>query len=136
MEPKMNFKNPKWISTSVCEAFVGKPFQFHRPQENQSQPLLQQGDGSTGDCSDSSDVAALVQQINRLKIANDALTVERDALNVELMNLKASQTADETQDPGPLAPEPTMTDEAARKRLERMCKKKTDGTLSHQSLSD
>lgn len=95
---------------------------------------------STGDCPDSSDVATLVAQIKQLKIANetltyerDALNVQKDALNVELMNLKAAQSGGGTEEtPEDLVQEPAMSDEAARKRLERICKKKTDGTLSYK----
>lgn len=113
-------------------------------QENQSQPLLtptsptpepeaSHGSG-TGDCPDMSpeEIQQLIEEVKKLRIDNNSLTQERDRLNVELLNMKAAETGGLEETPQEPNDAPNVSDEAARKRLQRLCQRKTDGSLRYQ----
>ena len=61
-----------------------------------------------------------------LKDANKALEIEVNSLAMELHNMRISQDADNEKPP---EPEHELSEEAARKRLERICKRNTQGRL-------
>lgn len=106
-------------------------------QDEQSQPLFPQlgdpaiGNASTGDCPETSahDVQALLGQIASLKLENTRLHQQNADLNAELNNIRVSQESEDPEVPLPEDPE-APSEEALRKRLERMCKRRTDGNLS------
>ncbi len=71
---------------------------------------------------------SLKAQVEKLKAEKLQLEGRNHSLEVELSNLKALQSGDqnETQGPG----EEPLSEEAQRKRLERICKRKVDGIFS------
>lgn len=88
----------------------------------------------TGGCPDReeqllNEIRDLKLQMAKLSHANNVLTRERDDLNIELQNLKASENFEpknkDDEDELPLPP--GISAEAARKRLFRACKRATDG---------
>lgn len=75
---------------------------------------------------------ALERENQQLKAENTKVQNENAQLSAELHNFRISQL--ETQDPtapqDPLAPQDVvLSDEAARKRLERFCKRNSQGNL-------
>lgn len=73
-----------------------------------------------------SKLAKLLQQrVSELEHENETLRAENVSLNAENSNMKASLDAD----PKPEASEAGLTDEALRKRLERVCKRNRQGRL-------
>jgi cell division protein FtsB len=80
-------------------------------------------------------IRQLTSQVVTLTKRNDVLTQERDTLNVEIQNLKASESFqpkvpnDDGADDDDLPLPPGISGEAARKRLFRACKKAADGWL-------
>ena len=82
---------------------------------------------------------ALAAELRKLKIdntklvsANQALEAENQSIKLELQNIKAVMEPDEEMHGGG----EQLSDEAARKRLERMCKRNKKGTLAcKKSLS-
>lgn len=56
---------------------------------------------------------------------------ENTSLKTELLNLGCTQEGPEVPPKPDGEPEDTLSDEAARKRLERICKRKGDGILSY-----
>ena len=80
-------------------------------------------------------IRQLTSQVVTLRKHNDVLTQERDTLNIEIQNLKASESFqpkardDGADDDDDLPLPPGISGEAARKRLFRACKKAADGWL-------
>lgn len=93
-------------------------------------------DGDTGGGPDDESkllakIHQLTNQLSKLRAENANLQSERDQLSAEIANMKLG----ETFEPAPENPEgeepAAVSDEAARKRLWRLCKRGADGTLSH-----
>jgi regulator of replication initiation timing len=89
--------------------------------------------GDTGECPDreralTTQIADLQQKLARLTLENARLTQERDNLNVELLNVKASQEG--PTDPNDPDENQDISSDAARKRLFRMMKRGADGQLA------
>ena len=110
----------------------------HPPQlqENQSQPIFPaagetQGSG-TGDCPDSSDlIQELTERLRQLQIENGELKRENSGLKTDLLNQRCTQEGGEDEPNDNAELEERLSEEAARKRLERICKKRADGILSY-----
>ena len=70
-------------------------------------------------------VKRMRERMEALTLENRELAQENAAMRAELENRKVLQTGEPDQQ------EPEgVTDEAARKRLERICKRRADGFLS------
>ena len=82
--------------------------------------------GATGDCPEEDAlVKRMRERMEALTLENRELAQENAAMRAELENRKVLQTGEPDQQ------EPEgVTDEAARKRLERICKRRADGFLS------
>mmetsp|Transcript_39505 Transcript_39505/g.85259 ORF Transcript_39505/g.85259 Transcript_39505/m.85259 type:complete len:531 (+) Transcript_39505:45-1637(+) len=82
--------------------------------------------GATGDCPEEDAlVKRMRERMEALTLENRELAQENAAMRAELENRKVLQTGEPDQQ------EPEgVTDEAARKRLERICKRRADGTLT------
>ena len=78
-------------------------------------------------------ICDLQKQIQNLKKENHALQNEKDNLSCEVANMKASQESPDFELPDPskdgVDTSGAISDEAARKRLWRLCKKGADGIL-------
>lgn len=68
----------------------------------------------------------LENKVNTLEQEKVALQQERDNLSVEVMNSRAGNEAEVEGDT------PGVSADAARKRLHRVCKRATDGSLGQQ----
>lgn len=66
-----------------------------------------------------------------MQLENVELMKENTSLKTELLNLGCTQEGPEVPPKPDGEPEDTLSDEAARKRLERICKRKGDGILSY-----
>ena len=89
--------------------------------------------GQTGQCpdpDDTSEIEKLRKEVERLTLENETLSNQNGDLSMEIQNLKALSSGGGDQDPEDVPNELGLTDEAQRKRLERICKKKSDGILS------
>lgn len=81
---------------------------------------------ATGGYPDASDIECLQREVARLRKENFDLTARNLEMDVELSNLRAlAHGGGDGDDEEPAA----LSDEAQRKRLERVCKRKSDGTL-------
>lgn len=92
------------------------------PQE----PIFSANSSGTGEVPDDP-----WQQLATLKLENEKLKQENATLNAELNNYKIGQEVEGNLGGEPPAPEPEISDEALRKRLERICKKNSQGKLGH-----
>ena len=116
--------NTEWICWWLRSCFVTYSSLWFSQE-----PILEASHfGDTGQCPD--DPWAWLQALER---ENDMLKQEREALEMELRNLKIAQDSGDTPhiQEGQQAndmDEP-LSEEAARKRLERICKKNTQGHL-------
>ena len=83
--------------------------------------------GATGDCPDEDAlVKHLRERMEKLILENQQLAQENAIMKAEIENNKALQVGGVDQQ----EPTDVVTDEAARKRLERICKRRADGFLS------
>lgn len=86
--------------------------------------------GQTGQCPDDTlEIEKLRKEVERLTLENQTLSSQNGEMVLEIQNLKALSTGGGDDED---TPELGLTDEAQRKRLERICKKKTDGILSSE----
>lgn len=101
------------------------------PQESQEPAAASEAPvhAGTGQCpGDGLEVESLRAQIEKLKVENSQLVGRNHRLEIELSNLKALQSPNENEIPQ--QGDEAISDEAQRKRLERICKRKADGTFS------
>lgn len=87
--------------------------------------------GQTGQCPDDTlEIEKLRKEVERLTLENESLSSQNGEMILEIQNLKALSTGggELEEDPHEIG----LTDEAQRKRLERICKKKSDGILSSE----
>lgn len=86
--------------------------------------------GATGDCPEDALVKRLRERMEKLIVENRELAQENAAMRAELENRKILQNGEGDQQ------EPEfVSEEAARKRLERICKRRADGFLSFASIN-
>lgn len=81
---------------------------------------------ATGGYPDASDIECLQREVARLRKENSDLTSRNLEMDIELSNLRALAHGGGAVDDEELV---GLSDEAQRKRLERVCKRKSDGTL-------
>ena len=73
----------------------------------------------------------LTERLRKLQLENVELVKENAGLKTELLNLRCTQEGGEADaNPGDDTEE-RLSEEAARKRLERICKRKGDGIFSY-----
>ena len=82
--------------------------------------------GQTGQCPDDTlEIEKLRKEVERLTLENQTLSSQNGEMVLEIQNLKALSTGGGDDED---TPELGLTDEAQRKRLERICKKKMMGS--------